>query len=305
MTVLNFGGTGFIGGDLTARLLDRGEDVVCFDKDPSMDRRLNATVVEGDITDYHAVATAIDEYEPTCVVHLAYILTATAEEHPNTAVAVNCIGTDNVFHAAAEAGVDRVVYASSIAAYGRPAIYDETIHETVDIPAAFQQFPQMYLYGATKQFNEFQGKRYAHMSGMDAIAVRPSIVFGPGRESGLSAWASGFVSDPVRGEQGHIPCTPDQPLSMVYRDDVAALFAELTTASNVAYDAYNTGGHYITTKDLIAIVENELGGTVTMDQDAEPLNLVADVSHDRAQDEFGYALTPLQDAIRHHAEQVS
>lgn len=304
MTILNIGGTGFIGAELTARLEDHGEDVVCFDIDPGTHRDLDATVVEGDVTDYDAVATAIDEHQPSRVIHLAYILTATAEKQPNAAVAVNCCGTDNVLHAAGEAGVDRVVYASSIAAYGWPDEYEGTIHEDVDIRAAAQQFPGMYLYGATKQFNEYQGNRYAREYDMDVIGVRPSIVFGPGRESGLSAWASGFVSDPARGAPGHIPCTPDQPLSMVYRDDVAELFAILTTASDVEWNVYNTGGHTVTTEELVELVEREIGGEVSMDPDANRLGLVADVSHDRARDEFGYELTPLATAVRDHAAHV-
>lgn len=304
MTVLNVGGTGFIGAEVTARLEARGEEVVCFDVAPSTDRDLDATVIQGDVTDYDAIAAAIDEHDPSRVIHLAYILTARAEERPNDAVAVNCTGSDNVFHAAVEAGVDRIVYASSIAAYGWPSEYDGTIHEDVDVRAAFQQFPRMYLYGATKQFNEYQGNRYAKEYDVDAIAVRPSIVFGPGRESGLSAWASGFVTDPARGEPGHIPCTPDQPLSMVYRDDVAELFAILTTTTDIDHQVYNTGGHTVTPEELIDVVEREVGGEVTMDPDASPLGLVADVSHERAHTEFGYELTPLATAISDHARAV-
>lgn len=306
MTTLNVGGAGFIGAALTDRLRERGEDVVSFDlAHPDGPAPEGVTRVTGDVTDYEAVADAIATHDPDRVVTFAYVLGAESDRSPDVAVRVNCVGMDNVFRAAVDAGVDRVVYASSIVAYGGPDAHEGAVAEDAPSPAAYTEYPLLF-YSATKQLNEYQARLYADRAGGDTefAAVRPGIVFGPGREGGLTQWASDIVTKPVRGEPVDLPFRPDQRLSLVYRDDVAALTAELLTADRLAHHAYNTGGHSVTAGELADAVDAEFGGTVRFDPDADPLPLVHDASHDRAAAAFGYDLTPLREAMRRHAEAV-
>jgi len=304
MTVLNIGGTGFIGAALTEALLAAGEEVVCFDQRPGSVPP-DATVVEGDVTKYDALSEVFEMHEPDAIAHLAYVLTAETESNPHHATRVNCVGTDNVFRAAVEYGVDRVVYASSIAAMGSHAEYAEQVSESMSVPAALSQFPQMSLYGATKQFTEFQAREYERREGLETVGIRPTVVFGPGRERGRSTWGSDFVTDPATGSEGHIACRPDQRLNMVYRDDVAQLFHLAIRADSVDHPVYLSGGHTVTARDLAARVESVVGGTVTCDPSAPTVELPWDVSHERAHQAFGYTLTPLDESIRHHAAAVA
>jgi len=305
VTTLVVGGAGFIGAELTESLARQGEPVVSFDlKTLDIDHE-NVTSITGDVTDFAAVEDAVETYEPDRVVNLAYLLGAESDRSPERAVRVNCVGMDNVLRAAVGGGVERVVYASSIAVYGSPDDYSDTIHENVRPHAAYASYPLLF-YSATKQLNEYQARLYADRSGgsMGVVAVRPSIVFGPGRTGGLTQWASDVVTKPVRGESVHLPFSPEQPLGLIYRDDVAALIRQLLDADDLAHDAYNTGDIVVTARELADAVADEFGGSVTFDDDADPLPLVADVSHRRAAAEFGYTPTSLREAIRRHAEEV-
>lgn len=300
MTTLNFGGTGFIGRRVTDRLAADGEEVICVDVDSGegVDRD-GVRVVEGDVTDTDAVRELVTRYDPERVLNLAYVLGAEADEDPSLAVRVNCVGMDNVLRAAADVGVERVVYASSMTVYGTAGTYDGAVTEGVTAPAAYTQYPWLF-YGATKQLNEYQSRLYADAYGFDVAAVRPSIVFGPGRESGLTKWASEFVSKPARGDVGRLPFDADQELDMVYREDVAYLIERMLRADSLAHHAYNTGGHTVAAGELARLVEETVGGTVTVAGD-EHSRLVPDVSSARATAELGYELTPLGECLRDHA----
>ncbi|MFB6311194.1 MAG: NAD-dependent epimerase/dehydratase family protein [Salinirussus sp.] len=304
MSILNIGGTGFIGGSLTKQLLEEGRDVTCFDLRPG-DVPAEATVIQGDVTDIDALEAAVEDHEPDIIAHLAYVLTAESQENPGLATRVNCVGMDNVLRVAADHGVDRVVYASSLAAMGSHAEYPRPVTEEMQVPAALSQFPEMSLYGAAKQFNEFQAREYERQTGIETIGIRPTIVFGPGRVRGRSNWASTFVTGPATGDNGHIACQPEQPLCMVYRDDVAALFADALLAETADHSVYLSGGHTITARELADLVESVVGGTVTCDPAADPIELPPKVSHERARESFGFELTPLETAIQEHATEVA
>lgn len=300
MTHLVVGGGGFIGRDVVRQLLDDGRSVVCADVDWPDSLPDGAIRVECDVTDSHRVAEVVAAHDPDRVIHLSSLLTAETADAPRYGVEVNSQGTANIMHAAATAGVDRVVYASSIAAYGDPADYAGSVVEDAEVPAVFSRYP-VTLYAATKQLNEYQARFYDEHYDTRIVGVRPGVVFGPGRSSGLAGWASSFVSAPARGETGHIPIPPDEEMSMVYRDDVAELFVTLCDAGTVTHDAYNTGGHRVTAGRLADLVEAELDEAVTCDPSGDPIGLIPGPSHERAREEFGYELTPLRTSIRDHA----
>lgn len=302
MTTLIIGGGGFIGSALTARLSGRDERVIAADLEPP-EAPAQVTAVGCDVTAFDEVADVIDEYEPDTVVTLAYVLGAESDQAPEQAVRVNCVGIDNVFRAATELGVERVVYTSSIGVYGHPDSHDGPITESAESPAAYREYPLLF-YSATKQLNEYQARLYEDRGETEFVSVRPSIVFGPGREGGLTAWASAMVTDLVDGGAVHLPFRPDQRLGLVYRDDVVDLIEATVDADTLRHHAYNTGSIAITARELADTLTDEFGGTVTFDHDADSLPLVADVSHDRAVAEFDYRITDLREALAHHAAAV-
>src|SRR5438132_8816553 len=112
------GGSGFVGSHLVDRLVDGGAaDVVVFDKVPKPENlkgaleRGTVTILEGDVTDVASVKRATDGIDG--VFHMAVLPLGPTVEQPRLALEVNVVGTFNVFEAAQEAGVEKVVFSSA------------------------------------------------------------------------------------------------------------------------------------------------------------------------------------------------
>ncbi|MBV9686989.1 MAG: NAD(P)-dependent oxidoreductase, partial [Alphaproteobacteria bacterium] len=120
MSTLILGGTGFIGRRLVPLLVQRGEEVVCMDINPgraSYDRLgKQVRVVRGDVTQFDDVMAVTVAAKPSRIVNLAYFLGS--EHPPHAALKLNIIGMDNCFEAAHLCGVNRIVFASSLAVSG-------------------------------------------------------------------------------------------------------------------------------------------------------------------------------------------
>lgn len=76
------------------------------------------------------------------------------------------------------------------------------------------------------------------------------------------------------------------------------------SADSLDYHAYNTGGHKMTVQEFADIVREEFDGLVTVDHDAGKSTLVADVSHQRAKEEFGYDIRPIREPFNEHADKI-
>jgi len=305
MTVLILGGSGFLGRAVVDQLRDEDTELVTADVDVGdVDPVDSETVIECDVTKYDQLAEAIERFEPTRIVHLAYI-GASSDRFPSKAARVNCVGVDNVLRAAVGYDIERVAYASSGAVYGGPGTYasDDPVDETTEPPAAFTQYP-LLLYTAMKHLNEYQSRLYADRDDLSVAAVRPAFIFGPGYEAAYTQWASDLVEKPLDGEEVTIPFPPDKPIPLVYRDDAARLFVELLFADDLRHHSYNTGGYAVTPRELAETVEREIGGTVTCLPGADPAPFVSDMSHERAQREFGFELPSLPTAVRRNADAV-
>lgn len=156
MRILITGASGAVGTVLVKGLRDR-YSLRGFDRVP-MDE-LDDMVV-GELTDFGAVARATQDME--AVVHLAGnpLGSAPWEEILNS----NIIGTYNLFEAARQSGVRRVVFASRA---GLLAPYPEEITRTIDMPPR----PESY-YSISKVFGENLGYMYASQFGLECVSVR-------------------------------------------------------------------------------------------------------------------------------------
>src|SRR5262245_11689433 len=149
MRVLITGGTGFLGADLARHLVREVglEGVVLFDQYPRPDRvaeiRDRVTIVRGDVLEPQELLAALRRHNVDRVIHLAFILGQPDPERLVPYLRVQCMGTANVFEAARLHGAARVVYASSVAAYGLKPIGTPPVDE--DVPPA----PDTY-YGISK-----------------------------------------------------------------------------------------------------------------------------------------------------------
>ena len=290
-TVLVTGGTGFIGSFVAADLVEHGHDVVAYDL--STDTRIleklgvedEVSVVRGDVTDPTDVIRTIRETETTRVVHLAALLTTTARENPRSAIDVNVMGTNNVFEAARtlDDQVERVAWASSAAVFAPPANYDHGWVTEDDLV-----YPDT-LYGATKEYNEHQARVYHEDYGLDHVALRPTVAYGPYRETGGSAFLANIVEKPALGESFSVEYG-DQVIDWQYVKDIAQAFrlAAFADESALSRRVYNVRGEVATIREAAETVESILPDAELAVSDEGELPWTQQLEMTAIQEDLGY-----------------
>jgi nucleoside-diphosphate-sugar epimerase len=263
MKVLVLGGTGFIGPRVMRRLVDRGHDVSCMDINvnaPSIaDLKGKIQVSRGDITLMDDVMEAMIATKPDRVLNLAYALGA-GDDDPHFAVRLNILGMDNCFEAARLCGINRVVYASSLAVYGQQRHFGDRAVVEDDLRMGTG------IYAVSKIYNEHQAEWYNRAFGMAITGVRPANITGP---------------DKARGSMDHVQCITQPargiPVQFPYRDamrlplhveDIAEVFVRVTLAEKTQYPIYNSGGETISLGELADLVTGYLpDAQITFEKD--------------------------------------
>jgi dihydroflavonol-4-reductase len=179
MRVVLTGGAGFVGGSVGRHLRERGDDLVALVRDPERAGRLRAigaTVVSDDLADVRRLVGALGTAD--AVVHAAgsYRIGITPDER-DAMWDANVGTTTRVLDAAAAAGVPRIVYVSTVNAFGNThgAVVDEDFRR--DVAAGFVSW-----YDETKfRAHEVAEARIAR--GAPIVVVMPSQVYGPGDHS--------------------------------------------------------------------------------------------------------------------------
>lgn len=253
MTILIFGGTGLIGSETALRLADAGEAVaVSARRAPETGPLASAGDIDfiaGDITDAGFVNDTVARLAPRYIIHLAAMLIGACEKDPVAAVRVNVDGTVNILEAAAAAGVERVVFGSSIAVYGGG-----------DGPFAEDSPPNApSVYGATKKLGEVFGARYAKRSGFGFVALRYSGVIGPGTvmSEGM-ALVRERIKSTMSGESVVIDSVGgDERFHLTYVADAAEATIRAMRHSAPGHSVYNIAGpdeNFISLSDFHAAI---------------------------------------------------
>lgn len=304
MSILVIGGTGFIGARLTERLVAKREEVICFDLYPNPDKVSHlgdqVKVVTGDVTRIEHIIEAITEFRVERIVNLAAVLVAESEAHLHSALCLNFMGMNNVFEAARLMGIERVVYASSIAAYGlqssfgdRPITEEDICHPTT-------------AYGAHKLWSEFMARKYMEHHGMSIPGLRIAIVSGPGRTTGISAWSSTYIDRTVAGDPVEIPYRSNQRVLITYVDDTAETFVRMCFADTFKYlPVYNSLAYSISLRELAEVVRGFIPSAETrFNEDAPDMPLVHNWSSEKLEKEFGLKAPPIEEMVRKHINEV-
>ncbi|MBP5858386.1 NAD(P)-dependent oxidoreductase [Marivibrio halodurans] len=306
MRILVIGGTGFLGAKLCRGLRGAGAEVVAADL-PGSENVRNVTA-DGiafrglDIRDRDAVRTLFATVKPDRVVNLAYVTGQSLQDDRALAGAVNLMGQIHCMDAAVEQGVGRYIYSSSIATYGPDQQYygNRDIEETDGCPLDRHSL----IYGAMKAYNEFAAERYRLEHGLEVCGIRLSVIFGPGRLHGYTAWTSAMISHPMRGETIHVPLAEDQRINLISVDDAARLLSLVTGAERISHTIVNSGGHGLAAGEVAETVRSlEPSARFAFAAAPTPPLFVDRVSGKRAEAEFGFRPTPFHDdlATQFHA----
>lgn len=214
------GGAGFIGSHLVHALLARGDDARVLD-DFSTGRRSNLAevegrieLIEGSICDREVVARAMAGVE--CCFHQAAIPSVPRSvADPWASNRANVEGTLNVFLAARDAGVRRVVFASSSSVYGNTATYP--VHE--ELPLA-----PISPYGVSKAACEMYARAFAGLYDIDLVGLRYFNVFGPRQdpESQYAAVVPLFIKAMLAGERPPVNGDGGQSRDFTFVENVVA-----------------------------------------------------------------------------------
>jgi UDP-glucose 4-epimerase len=234
MRYLITGGSGYIGSRLVD-LLSRREDterIVIGDLAPPPVYRPKTEFERLDVRDREAVRAALERSEADALVHLAFILNPSHDEHLMYDVDVN--GTHNVLEAAAAAGTGHVLITSSSVAYG--AFPDNPVPLTEDDPV---RGVSSFAYARDKTESDRLCQLWAatHLDRVVTI-VRPCVVFGPNVDNYLVRL---WTKQPFAIDAGNL----ETPIQFAHEDDLveaigALLLGRHAGAFNVAGDGVMT-----------------------------------------------------------------
>jgi nucleoside-diphosphate-sugar epimerase len=289
--VLVTGGAGFIGSHLVDALVERGARVRVLD-DLSTGSRDNLAhhgdrveLLQGDLRDLDACRHACRGVR--FAFHLAAVGSVPRSlEQPAATIAVNVAGTANLFAAARDAGVERIVYASSSSVYGD----SQTLPKREGEEGA-----PISPYALSKAMNEELAATFARCFGQQLVGLRFFNVYGP-RQSPQGPYAAvvpRFLAAIGNGEPMEIHGDGEQSRDFCYVDDaVAAALLAAAAPAAACGRAYNVaGGERVTLNELAARLAAVAGSTAAAVHTAPR---AGDVRHSQAdlgaaREQLGYA----------------
>ena len=249
------GGAGFIGSHLCHRLLSEGHAVRVLDslwsgKRDNLPEGID--FLEADLRDQGALARAVKDIE--FIFHEAAIASVKfSVEQPLVEQEVNVVGTLRLLEAARAAGVRRLVFAASAAAYGN----DPTVPKREDMrptPAS--------PYGLSKVAGEYYCRVYAEVYGLETVCLRYFNIFGPRQNpsSPYSGVISIFIDRMLRGEAPTIFGDGEQSRDFTYVEDVVQANLLACRAPRAAGEVYNIGCQRgITINELVKYLNTAIG----------------------------------------------
>lgn len=248
------GGAGFIGSHIAAEVAKEYEVVIIDNLDdyysPDLKRRNleillanpNVRFIEGDITDTALLRRVIDSDVEFVYHEAAQAGVRISVENPFKPNQVNVLGTLNVLKASLDAGVKRVINASSSSVYGKVKYlpFDEA-HPTMPVSP----------YGVSKLAAEHYCRVFYEVYGLPTVSLRYFTVYGPRMRPDLAI--SIFTRKMLANEPITVYGDGEQTRDFTYIDDIVRVNRKLLETSAADGYAMNVGGgHRITVNDLIA-----------------------------------------------------
>ena len=245
MKILVTGGAGFIGSNLTKKLIDRGDEVVIIDNfndyyDPQLKedrikkflKGYKFKLYRGDIRDEQLLEKIFKKEKIDKVVHLAAMAGVRyALKNPKLYYDVNVMGTQNLLDLAVKYQIKNFVYASSSSVYGNNTKLPFSESDSVDTPIS--------PYAASKKANELQAHVYSHIYKLPTTGLRFFTVYGPWGRPDMALFL--FTDAILKGEPINVFNKGNMSRNFTYVDDIVS--GVMTTLdANLPYAVVNIGG---------------------------------------------------------------
>lgn len=274
------GAGGCIGAWAVRLLLDEGVDVVATDVREDLrrlelvshpDRSAAVDFVPLDVTSTADVARVVSERGINRVVHLAGLQVPFCAANPPLGAAVNVVGTVNIFDAVRNAGAGvGLAYASSVAVFG-----SSYVHTSGMVGDASAYAPDSH-YGVYKVANEGTAQMYSLHHGVGSVGLRPFVVYGPGRDQGMTSDPTKAMLAAAAGLPYHMKFGGN--VLLTHAADCAAVFIASARAAVGSGDAVccNVPGRRVgiaALASLIGEIVPEVAGAITYE--TAPLKVAA------------------------------
>lgn len=309
MHILVTGAAGFIGADLSQKLLALGHSVVGIDNlndyyDVSLKQaRLaeiskhpqaaNFTSLELDIVDRAAMVDLFEDRQFDVVANLAAQAGVRYSiENPQSYIDSNLVGFANVLEGCRQSKVGHLIYASSSSVYGANKNFPFSESDRVDNPVS--------LYAATKKANELMAHSYAHLYDMRCTGLRFFTVYGPWGRPDMAPFR--FASRMLKGEAIPVYNNGDMIRDFTYIDDITDGVVKIAesfsgaegskgSSSSKNYKVYNIGrGEQVQLMEFIDYMSQHLGVEAKINmlpmQDGDVPRTMANT--EELQKDFGY-----------------
>ncbi len=250
------GASGCIGAWVVRNLVKEGVPTTVLDRGSSRHRLeliltdqeiARVRFISGDVSDLSSVERAVRESGATRIIHLAAMQVPFCKVDPALGARVNVAGTVHIFEAAKRARIRQVVYASSAAVYGAKEDYPEGILRH-DAPLK----PRTH-YGVYKQANEGTARVYWMDDRIASIGLRPYVVYGPGRDRGMTSTPTMAMLAAAAGRSYRISF--GGRFDFQYVDDVAKIFILAARTPFEGADAFNLAQASVDVPAIIAAIE--------------------------------------------------
>lgn len=257
------GALGCIGSWTVTQLVREGTSVTAYDLGEN-DYRLRYLLeehelaaiefVQGNIADLARLEQVTLDSRITHIIHLAALQVPFCRADPPLGALANVVGTVNVFEVAKRHSdrIQRVVYASSSAVYGPPSNYPAG-------PVSANVVPDPGThYGVYKQANEGTARIYWQDNGVTSIGLRPYIVYGLGRDQGMTSGASKAMLAAAAGRAYHIPHGGRADFHLA--SDVARTVIKCARVAYSGASVHNLSGEGTHLSQVVAAIEAAAGG---------------------------------------------
>jgi len=264
-TVLITGAAGFIGSNLSKKLLDSGDyRVVGVDNlDDTYDKKHKEQHIEGvkkdknfsfheeDVRGFDEMKEIFEKESPDYVIHLAAKAdTRRSVKEPYEYESVNILGTLNMLELAKEFDVTNFVFASSSSVYGN----DATVPFLENDPNSKPISP----YGATKVSGEYLVYTYHHNFGLNSVCLRFFNAYGENNRPGMVPYV--WTEKILRGEEIEISGDGSRKRDYTYVGDTVDAIILAMKAENIGYEVINVGyGKPYSLNELLVAIESATG----------------------------------------------